>query len=109
MAGRRRGLRPRHARALAPLPVLLEYAAPLLRDGGALVAWKGDADAKGEETAVPRRPARASGWRAPVHALPGRRTERHLHLCRKLRPTPDRISRAVREWLQSAHSEAQRA
>ncbi len=29
------------ARALAPLPVLVEYAAPLLRQGGALVAWKG--------------------------------------------------------------------
>jgi 16S rRNA (guanine527-N7)-methyltransferase len=28
------------ARALASLPVLVEYAAPLLRDGGALVAWK---------------------------------------------------------------------
>lgn len=29
------------ARALAPLNVLLEYAAPLLRTGGRLVAWKG--------------------------------------------------------------------
>ncbi len=29
------------ARALAPLPVLVEYAAPLLRRGGTLVAWKG--------------------------------------------------------------------
>ena len=29
------------ARALAALPVLCEYAAPLLRDGGVLVAWKG--------------------------------------------------------------------
>lgn len=28
-------------RALAPLSVLVEYAAPLLRVGGALVAWKG--------------------------------------------------------------------
>ena len=30
------------ARALAPLAVLVEYAAPLLRIGGALVAWKGE-------------------------------------------------------------------
>jgi 16S rRNA (guanine527-N7)-methyltransferase len=30
------------ARALAPLPVIVEYAAPLLRKGGALVAWKGE-------------------------------------------------------------------
>lgn len=29
------------ARALAALPVLVEYAAPLLREGGTLVAWKG--------------------------------------------------------------------
>lgn len=29
------------ARALAPLPVLVEYAAPLLTDDGVLVAWKG--------------------------------------------------------------------
>src|SRR5215207_1147825 len=32
------------ARALAALPVLCEYAAPLLREGGALVAWKGAVD-----------------------------------------------------------------
>ena len=29
------------ARACAPLPVLVEYALPLIRIGGALVAWKG--------------------------------------------------------------------
>lgn len=29
------------ARALAPLNVLLEYAAPLLKTGGRLIAWKG--------------------------------------------------------------------
>jgi 16S rRNA (guanine527-N7)-methyltransferase len=36
------------ARALAPLGVLAEYAAPLLDDGGALVAWKGARDAEEE-------------------------------------------------------------
>ena len=30
------------ARALSSLPVICEYAAPLLRDGGLLVAWKGE-------------------------------------------------------------------
>ncbi len=30
------------ARALAALPVVCEYAAPLLAEGGVLVAWKGD-------------------------------------------------------------------
>jgi 16S rRNA (guanine527-N7)-methyltransferase len=33
------------ARALAPLAVLVEYAAPLLVPGGALVAWKGRPEA----------------------------------------------------------------
>ena len=36
------------ARALAPLAVLAEYAAPLLREQGALVAWKGRRDAQEE-------------------------------------------------------------
>src|SRR3954468_18658414 len=36
------------ARALASLPVLCEYAAPLLRERGVLVAWKGAVDADEE-------------------------------------------------------------
>jgi len=44
------------ARALAPLPVLVEYAAPLLDLGGSLVAWKGvrdpDEEADGEAAAA---------------------------------------------------------
>ena len=40
------------ARALAPLPVLVEYAAPLLHIGGALVAWKGHRDAAEETDAA---------------------------------------------------------
>jgi 16S rRNA (guanine527-N7)-methyltransferase len=43
-------------RAVAPLAVLVEYAAPLLRVGGTLVAWKGDPDPAevraGEEAAA---------------------------------------------------------
>ena len=39
------------ARALAPLPVVAEYAAPLLRDGGALVAWRGRIDPAEESAA----------------------------------------------------------
>ena len=37
------------ARALAPLAVLAEYAAPLLAEGGALVAWKGRRDEAEEQ------------------------------------------------------------
>ena len=35
------------ARAVGPLALLVEYAAPLLREGGVLVAWKGARDAGG--------------------------------------------------------------
>jgi 16S rRNA (guanine527-N7)-methyltransferase len=41
------------ARALAPLDVVAEYAAPLLRLGGSLVAWRGRRD-PGEEAAADR-------------------------------------------------------
>ena len=37
------------ARALGSLALLEEYAAPLLRDGGVLVAWKGERDPAEEE------------------------------------------------------------
>ena len=43
------------ARALGPQPVVLEYAAPLLRLGGTLVDWRGRRDAAEE-----RRAARAA-------------------------------------------------
>ena len=36
------------ARAVGPLSLLAEYAAPLLRQGGVLVAWKGARDADEE-------------------------------------------------------------
>jgi len=82
------------ARALAPLAVLAEYAAPLLREGGALVAWKGRRDAEEE------RDAAAAGEQLglaleevrPVHPYPGA-DHRHLHVLRKVAPTPDRFPR----------------
>jgi 16S rRNA (guanine527-N7)-methyltransferase len=52
------------ARALAPLSVLVEYAAPLLEDGGHLVAWKGRIDEA--ETADGRAAAAALGMSEPV-------------------------------------------
>ena len=76
------------ARALARLDVLLEYAAPLLRGEGALVAWKGKRD-KGEETAA-WKAGKILGMEAPVpRIVPGPDgSERHLYLSRKLRSTP---------------------
>lgn len=82
------------ARALAALPVLCEYAAPLLADGGVLVAWKG---------AVAPDEAAAGAAASPVVGLepvdvltvePYPAAERRtLHVFRKIAPTPSRFPR----------------
>lgn len=82
------------ARALAPLAVLAEYAAPLLREGGVLVAWKGRRDTQEE------RDASAAAYELglaleeirPVRPYRGAE-HRHLHVLRKVAPTPDRFPR----------------
>jgi 16S rRNA (guanine527-N7)-methyltransferase len=82
------------ARALAPLSVLTEYAAPLLREGGSLVAWKGHRDPS--EEAAGRHAAEILGLESaaprPVEPFPGAEA-RHLHLYLKVRATPDRFPR----------------
>lgn len=82
------------ARALAPLAVLVEYAAPLLREGGTLVAWKGAPDA--EEAAGGAEAAALVGL-APlridrVEPFPSA-DEHHLHLYSKVTSTPNRYPR----------------
>jgi 16S rRNA (guanine527-N7)-methyltransferase len=77
------------ARALAPLDVVVEYAAPLLRRGGRLVAWRGRRDPDAEAAA--RRAAGAVGMEVgSVHeALPyAGALNRHLHLMSKVMETP---------------------
>jgi 16S rRNA (guanine527-N7)-methyltransferase len=82
------------ARALAALPVVVEYAAPLLAEGGHLVAWKGEIDADEAKDGVAA--AEAVGLATvevrDVDPYPhaGRRT---LHVFRKLAPTPPRFPR----------------
>jgi 16S rRNA (guanine527-N7)-methyltransferase len=81
-------------RAVAPLAVLVEYAAPLLREGGTLVAWKGVRDA--EEEAAGAVAADVVGLQpGEVVTLAGRPGADHrtLHLYRKVRPTPPRFPR----------------
>jgi 16S rRNA (guanine527-N7)-methyltransferase len=77
------------ARALASLSVLSEYAAPLLREGGSLVAWKGAVDAR--EDADGLHAANVLGLeREEVRAVepyPGSQ-RRTLHVFRKVSPTP---------------------
>ena len=78
------------ARALASLSVLCEYAAPLLREGGSLVAWKGAVDAR--EDADGLHAASVLGLeREEVRAVepyPGSQ-RRTLHVFRKVSPTPE--------------------
>jgi 16S rRNA (guanine527-N7)-methyltransferase len=77
------------ARAVGPLALMVEYAAPLLRDGGVLVAWKGARDA--DEEAAGAKAASRVGM-AAEDVLPVRPFEasenRHLHVFRKISPTP---------------------
>jgi 16S rRNA (guanine527-N7)-methyltransferase len=82
------------ARALAPLGVLAEYAAPLLRVGGVLVAYKGMRDEAEEATG--RRAADVVGleMRPPRPVTPFAQAEhRHLYVYSKVRDTPDRFPR----------------
>jgi 16S rRNA (guanine527-N7)-methyltransferase len=82
------------ARAVASLAVLVEYAAPLLREGGQLVAWKGARDAAeelgGEEAA--RIVGLSLDRVEQVKPFPGAHS-RHLHFYEKTSPTPDRFPR----------------
>jgi 16S rRNA (guanine527-N7)-methyltransferase len=82
------------ARALAALPVLCEYAAPLLADGGVLVAWKGAVQeheaAEGEAAAALLGLEPAEVLAVDPYPAAERRT---LHLYRKVAPTPDRFPR----------------
>jgi 16S rRNA (guanine527-N7)-methyltransferase len=77
------------ARALAPLSVLVEYAAPLLEVGGHLVAWKGRLE--GAEAADADAAAAALGMSAPVATRVSPFVgagERYLYLNSKVSVTP---------------------
>jgi len=82
------------ARALAALPVVAEYAAPLLRVGGALVAWRGRRD-QAEEAAGARAAAQLGlEPRSPIAVSPYESAEhRHLHVMVKVADTPPRYPR----------------
>lgn len=83
------------ARACAHLPVLVEYALPLLAKGGTLVAWKGAIGEGDAEARAGAAAARLLGGRAPriestgIAALGGRR----FVLVEKVGPTPGRFPR----------------
>jgi 16S rRNA (guanine527-N7)-methyltransferase len=78
------------ARALAPLNVLVEYAAPLLAEGGALVAWKGRRDAAEEADGAAAAAALGMEPRDAVRVQPfPQARDRHLYLYLKVGPTPN--------------------
>lgn len=83
-------------RALAAQPVVLEYAAPLLRLGGALVDWRGRRNAEEEALAV------CAAEQIGLRLLEIRRAEpyegarhHHLHVYEKTAETPSRFPRRV--------------
>ena len=79
------------ARALAPLTVLVEYAAPLLGPGGRR-SWPGRGAATPAEEADGAAAAAALGMSAPEADAPSSRSrgarDRHLYLSSKVSPTP---------------------
>ena len=82
------------ARALAAQPVVLEYAAPLLRNGGALVDWRGKRDAAEERKAA----AAAAELGLELCEIRAVRpfataTDRHVHVFVKVAETPVRFPR----------------
>ena len=82
------------ARAVGRMSTLAELASPLLREGGLLVAWKGRRD--GDEEAELGRAGPSLAMEPaeirPVGDRAGSR-HRHLHVVRKLGPTPEGLPR----------------
>jgi 16S rRNA (guanine527-N7)-methyltransferase len=82
------------ARALAPLEVVVEYAAPLLRIGGTLVVWRGQRELQAEAAA--KKAAEILGIEVgEIRAVQpyARARNRHLYLMSKVMETPSRFPR----------------
>jgi 16S rRNA (guanine527-N7)-methyltransferase len=82
------------ARALAAQPVVLEYAAPLLRTGGTLVDWRGRRNADEERTAVLAAADLGLRLLEILRVEPFEEArDHHLHLYVKVASTPPRFPR----------------
>jgi 16S rRNA (guanine527-N7)-methyltransferase len=82
------------ARALASLDVVAEYAAPLLRLGGILVAWRGRRDAEAEAAAARAAAILGLELQDPIRVEPYAGVDhRYLHVLRKVADTPERFPR----------------
>ncbi len=82
------------ARALAPLAVVAEYAAPLLAPGGTLIAWKGHRQPEEEESGLSAAAELGLDLTQIAQVQPFVGADaRHLYLMSKVRPTPARFPR----------------
>jgi 16S rRNA (guanine527-N7)-methyltransferase len=82
------------ARAVGRLSTLAELASPLLRENGVLVAWKGKRD-EDEEQQLERAADQLAMHPDRILDVGTRAgsKHRHLHIARKLAPTPDALPR----------------
>jgi 16S rRNA (guanine527-N7)-methyltransferase len=82
------------ARAVGPLALLVEYAAPLLREGGVLVAWKGARDSAEEASGAAAAGEVGMAVKEVVSVTPYEGSEnRHLHVFTKVAGTPEGFPR----------------
>jgi 16S rRNA (guanine527-N7)-methyltransferase len=82
------------ARAVAPQPIVLEYAAPLLRLGGALVDWRGHRNLEEERAAAEAAEVLGLKRESVSRVAPYEGVRDHyLHVYVKARDTPDRFPR----------------
>ncbi len=82
------------ARAVGRLSTLAELASPLLEENGVLVAWKGKRDPDEEAQLVNAAEKLAMRPEQLLHVGPYAGSEhRHLHLLRKIGPTPTKLPR----------------
>lgn len=82
------------ARAVGPLALLAEYAAPLLREDGVLVAWKGARDEAEEAAGAAAAEKVGMALKEVLAVQPYPASEnRHLHVYRKVAPTPPEFPR----------------
>jgi 16S rRNA (guanine527-N7)-methyltransferase len=82
------------ARAVGRLSTLAELASPLLREDGVLVAWKGKRNGDEEQQLGNAAEQLAMRPEQILHVGPYAGSEhRHLHLLRKVGPTPPELPR----------------
>lgn len=81
------------ARALGPLPVVLELAAPLLAPRGRLVAWRGRRDADDQAAAATAATALGMSFVGDLNAAPIPGASRYFSVWEKATDTPVRYPR----------------